>query len=169
MPTQRVGDLEIDQNLSLQQKEWLIQRVAWVALALLLLAGLLGVFGNGPLSDTTAGDADGPLRAEYPRFARFQAPLTVRFHIGPEAIQDGEARIGLSRSYVDSVRIERIDPEPDRVEAGEGVYVYVFTVADPEQAATVSFHLQPEAIGSIQGRAEPAGGPALDFGHFVYP
>lgn len=36
----RVGDLEINQDLDYQQRAWVIQRIAWVVIALVTLAGL---------------------------------------------------------------------------------------------------------------------------------
>ena len=64
----RVGDLEISQDLTFQRRSWIVQRVGWVMLALLILAALGGLFGPGPLSRARAGPHDGPLWVEYQRF-----------------------------------------------------------------------------------------------------
>ena len=39
---ERVGDLEIEQNLAQRRREWTIQRIGWVMMALFALAALLG-------------------------------------------------------------------------------------------------------------------------------
>jgi hypothetical protein len=115
---ERVGDLEIEQNLAQQRREWTIQRIGWVVMVLLALAALLGLFGGGPFSEGTAGDRDGPLWVEYPRFARLQAPAELRLHVGSEAVPGNEARVWLDRDFIENVQIQHITPEPDRVELG---------------------------------------------------
>ena len=40
--TDRVGDLEIHQDLPFQRRSWTVQRVGWAIMALVVLAGLLG-------------------------------------------------------------------------------------------------------------------------------
>jgi hypothetical protein len=70
---QRHGDLEIPEDLPFQRREWVAERVAWAVMALLIAGALLGFFGTGPLSRTTAGDEAGPLWLEYERFARLLA------------------------------------------------------------------------------------------------
>jgi hypothetical protein len=45
---QRHGDLEIQEDLPFQRREWLVERVAWGVMALLIVAALLGLFGTGP-------------------------------------------------------------------------------------------------------------------------
>lgn len=61
----RKGGLEVSQDLNFQRREWVVQRVGWVVMAVLLVAALLGLFGPGPLSKSIAGSASGPVRAEY--------------------------------------------------------------------------------------------------------
>lgn len=61
----RIGDLEISQDLEFQKRSWTIQRVGWVVIALLILAGLLGVFGKGIAADATAGEENSRSREYY--------------------------------------------------------------------------------------------------------
>ena len=60
----RVGDLEIDQDLRFQKREWAFERASWVVMALVVLAGLLGLLGRGPMSDQTAVSGDGLVTVE---------------------------------------------------------------------------------------------------------
>ena len=76
----QVGDLEIAQDLAFQRREWTIQRVAWAVMALVALAGLLGLFGGaGPLTRAAAGN--GALRLDYARFERKHAPTELRLQV----------------------------------------------------------------------------------------
>jgi hypothetical protein len=74
----RSSQLQIDEDLAFQRREWKIQRVGWGAMALVIIAALLGVFGTGPLSNATL-EREG-LRLEYERFCRFAAANGYRFH-----------------------------------------------------------------------------------------
>jgi len=54
---ERAGDLEIDEDLSFQRREWRVQRGGWVVMAVLILLALLGLTGRGPIRQPTAGTA----------------------------------------------------------------------------------------------------------------
>src|SRR4029453_17543698 len=54
--------LQIRENITFAHRQWVVQRVAWVGIAALLVLALLGAFGKGPLSHATAGA--GPLQIE---------------------------------------------------------------------------------------------------------
>lgn len=166
---QRIGDLEIGQDIIFQRREWSAQRIGWALMALLILAGLAGLFGAGPLSQATAGSEGGPLWIEYDRFERRQAPAMLRVHLGPGAASNGQAQVWLSRNYVEAIEIEQIIPQPERVEAGPERMIYVFNVGDTSQPTAITFYLKPQAIGAIQAQAGLADEQPLNFSHFVYP
>jgi hypothetical protein len=169
----RVGDLEVDQDLEFQRREWLAERIGWAVMALLVLAALLGLFGTGPLTRATAGDRAGPLWIEYERFNRLLAPSTLRVHLGAGAALGGEARVWLDRRYLESIQLQRVMPQPDGVEAAPDRMVFVFRVAEPDQPTAITFSFKPEHVGSLPGRAGLAGAAPSDqplrFRQFVYP
>jgi hypothetical protein len=165
----RVGDLEISQDLNFQRRSWVVQRFGWVMLALLILAALLGLFGPGPLSQAMAGRQDGPLWAEYHRFWRLKSPMSLRLHLGPEAAASGQARVWLSRSYMEAMRVQHVTPPPQRVEAGSDRFTYVFTLNPPHRSTAVTFTIEPETPGSVAGQAGLENGLEIRFRHFIYP
>ncbi len=165
---ERVGDLEVSQNLDYQRRMWAVQRVGWALMVLALLAALVGLVGDGPLSDASAGDG-GALRVEYPRFARHRAPGTLEFRLTPGDGAQREARVWLNREYLRGVTVETVFPEPASVETGPEGITYVFTLAQPGQPATVIFNLMHETIGRQQGRVRLDDGEPVTFGQFIYP
>ena len=162
-------DLELEQDLAFQRREWTIQRAGWAVMALVIVAALLGLFGAGLLGKATTGDTEGVLWIEYDRFGRFVAPITLMVHLGPGAAREGVARVWLDRRYLESVQIEQITPEPDEVVAGPDRLIFVFRVAEPGKPTAVNFSLQTEQFGPLMGRAGIAGGEPLRFRQFIYP
>jgi hypothetical protein len=165
----RVGDLEISQDLNSQRRSWAVQRFGWVMLALLILAACLGLFGPGPLSRAMAGQQDDPLWAEYHRFWRLKSPMSLRLHLGPQAARSGQARVWLSRSYLEAMSVQHVTPPPQHVEAGSDRLTYVFTLSSPERPTTVTFNIEPETPGSISGQVGLENGQTVSFRHFIYP
>ena len=165
----RGSDLEISQDLNSQRRNWAVQRFAWVILAALILAAILGLFGSGPLSRGMAGRQDDPLRVEYRRFWRLQSPMSLRLHFGPGAARNGQVRVWLSRSYLEAVSVQHITPQPQSVEAGPEHFTYIFTLSQPDRPTAVTFHIEPEIPGSVPGQAGLENGPEVSFRHFIYP
>lgn len=120
----RAGDLEISQDLEHEKKAWRVQRIGWVVLGLVWLAGLAGLFGSGPLSGATATGPD--LRLEYERFVRYTAPQELTLHLGPGATARPKVRLWVDSKYLESQQIESVVPEPESVEAGPDRMVFVF-------------------------------------------
>ena len=166
---QRHGDLEIPEDLPFQRREWVAERVAWAVMALLIAAALLGFFGTGPLSRTTAGDEAGPLWLDYERFARLLAPAPLRVHVGQGAARDGIVRVWIDRRYLDSVELQQVTPQPDSTELEAERLIFSFRQADGEGAAVITFNMRPSRFGSLPGRVGLVEGPALQFQQFVYP
>jgi hypothetical protein len=52
-------DLDIERNHRFQRREWCLERFGWLLLALIILAGLLGLLGTGRFS-RTATDRGSP-------------------------------------------------------------------------------------------------------------
>jgi hypothetical protein len=163
MGVQRVGDLELGQDLDYQRREWAFERAGWVVMALIVVAALLGLFGDGPLSRTTTGNE--PLRLEYNRFVHRNAPERLRVSV---AAAGDEVRLWVSRGYLEQVELREVSPRPDRVEPAGDRDEFVFRVARPGRPFTVIFRVEPEALGSVAGRVG-VGDDAVDFRQFVYP
>src|SRR5215207_519621 len=113
MPKQ-VGDLELDQDLTYQQREWRVERISWIVWLLLIVAALLGLLGPGPLSQTRAGSQDERVWVDYERFVRYRSPTQLIVHIEPDAAQEGMFHLQLDQEFIAKAQIQRIDPEPDQ-------------------------------------------------------
>lgn len=163
----RVGDLQVAQDPAFQRREWRVQRVGQVLMALLVAGGLLGLFGAGPLSRATATGGAG-LRVDYRRFERVQAPTALRIHVHPQAVSAGRAEVWLDRAYLEGSLILAVDPPPAAVAAAGDRLVYAFDMADPTRPAVVVVHLRLQQAGLQTGRVGVAAG-SVSFRQLVYP
>lgn len=164
----RVGPLELGQDLPFQRWQWSAQRWGWLALVLVVVAALLGLLGSGPLSGTSAENADGSLRVEYDRFLRRGSPATLRVRLNPGPTPDGTVRLCLDEQYLRHVQILQITPRPEREEAGRERHRFVFRLAEGGPT-DVSLHFEAAEAGPLSCRADLGAGPAVEFGHLVYP
>lgn len=165
---QRIGDLEIDQDLDFQRREWRVQRVLWAATALLLVLALLGLFGTGPISGTTAESADGTVSVDYHRFVRHDGRASLTFHVSGEGASNQQIELWISQDYIDNVQVEGISPQPQEVRSAGDRTIYVFAVDEAGDPLNATFALGPQHIGRLSGEAG-AGEARVSIDQISYP
>ena len=160
---------EIEQPISFQQREWAVQRAGWWLLSGFVLLAALGLFGDGPLSHAEESDAD-RTRITFERFIRVWAParLTIDRRIAESPSKDG-LQLRVSRSFVDTIRVERLTPEPTAIDVGLDEVAFRFA-APLEATATFSVVLdfQPQKGGRQTAVFRWADGAAVRVTQFVY-
>lgn len=156
-------DLEIPQNLQYQRFWWIVHRLGWLILALLIVAGLLGFLGPGLLSKASAGD--GQLLVEYDRFLRSQSP--TRFRVLLPVSEGGLGFLWIDPTFLNELDIVRMVPEPIRTEVREQWIVHLFRT-DPGGRATVTIYARPRGVGPIRGHLG-SGPSTVEFRQFVFP
>jgi hypothetical protein len=164
---ERVGSLEIDQDLEFERRQWALQRAGWIVIGLVVLLALTGLLGGGPFSHAEA--ASGPLTLQYDRFIRERAPSELQLDVDPGAASDSELVLSLNQGFLEKVDVERIVPEPTEMETAADRIVYRFVIPDPEQPATIVFHLDPTEPGQAEGRVGLVDGEEIPFAQFIYP
>ena len=160
-------ELEIDQDLEFQRREWRTQRAGWWALAAFVLAAILGLFGGGPISSAEAGDRSAPLWVEYERFIRVGASTRILVHatMPPE----GDLHLRLPRGYFEAFRIDRLTPEPQTITIGDAdVDLHFGRDAGPANAFTLIFDMEPLRTGRHRASFRTSGDPAVTFPQFAY-
>jgi len=165
---ERIGDIEINQDLPFQTRQWNIQRVGWAIMTLLIVAALLGVFGSGPLSSTTAGDNE-TVAVHYERFIRHTGEGDITIAVAASQAPADEVELRVEASWLDAVQILSISPEPAEFLAGDDSHVYVFTVDEPERPFAVNIRYTPREMGRISGGFTVNDGPSVSFTQWSYP
>lgn len=160
-------DLEIDEDLRLERRFWVAERVGWALMAVVAVAAAVGLFGRG-LMGTASAEA-GAVRVEYYRFWRASSAMPLTVHLSPPAEEQGEARLWISRSYLEHMTLEAVTPEPESVEAGTERMTFVFSLEPLEGPTSVSFSLRRQRSGPVRGEVGLEGAEAVRFSQFFFP
>jgi hypothetical protein len=147
------------------RREWIVQRVGWVALAALLVAACAGLLGNGPLAHRTLATQHGVFK--FDRFTHRNGPTQWVV----EAESDSATRLGttleVSASLLRRIKIDAITPAPRvQVAMADGV-LFKFDAARPQ--VQIVFHIQPQYVGWMEGEIQLNDSPPATIKQFVYP
>src|SRR4051794_4275621 len=158
-----VHGLQIDQALRFQQRFGRVQRVAWWLLALVPVAAIAGLFGDGLFSEVTAGSERAGGTVTYERFGRLSADTTLELEFARPA---HTTEVAISRAFFDRYDTSEVRPQPLRVRTLPDAVVFTFAAAP---AGRATFFLQPDAVGSSSGTVTVTGGAPLRIKQLVYP
>lgn len=160
-------DLDIQDDLPFQYRHWRLQRVGWWAIACILAAGLLGLFGHHPLSRTTVQTQDGTFLLTYDRFGRAASDAEVLVTVMSTKQEEGMFRVWFDSEYLDAVRVGSVSPLPLRGEARQGGRAFV--IQSDGGPSTVLFSVQFHTFGIIRGHVKINDGKAVPITHLVWP
>lgn len=161
-------ELEIDEDIKLESANWLVQRIAWVLMALVVVAVLLGFTGNGGLTGInkrTAGSQATGIEVEYDRYLRREAPTEIKVILFATA-SEAAKELQFSKDFYDRIQVEQVVPEPTEVTTDDSGITYKF--AGTATVMPITFYLQPKYMGTQAIRVQ-AGERSVSFSQFVYP
>lgn len=165
-PIIRIGELEINQDLSVQVLTWNIQRAGWAVMGFITMLALAGLFGHGPISKVMEGELSEGLHVEYERFGRQQSPTEVRALVRPT--HDGPPSLWIEQSYLAQVEIQQIVPQPEHATLTDGGVRFEWRT-DSREPAMVTFYLQPHTVGPLSGALHASGQADARIQQFIYP
>lgn len=164
------GVEDIEKSLPFQIRQWRVQHVAWWILVLFWVAAFLGLLGRGgPLSQAIVGDSQSPVRLEYERFARNQAPQELRLHMYVADASQVQVHVWLSSRYLQVIEVNAVAPEPETVRAAGQGLIYTFSKEKGVAHVDATFFVKAHGFGPLQGQVGIPGRMQHDFYQFVYP
>jgi hypothetical protein len=160
--------LEFPEGHGVSPAEERFHKLGWAVFAGILLAGLAGLLGPGPLSSRTV-EAGPVLGVEYERFIRNHAPAELRIRVAPPA--GDTIRLHVGTAFLEGTEVTQVEPEPESVEAAPGGQVYVVRASRPAPHETVIlYHFEPDsAFSDMRVRIALDGGPEVRFRQFIFP
>jgi hypothetical protein len=152
-----------DAGLRYHRREWAVQRVGWLLMTIAIAAAVAGIFGDGPLSQTTSHAR--LHSAQYERFARYGTRTKLVVNVTQEASANPIASVRISRSFMDAYHIEAITPEPERTSVTGDDVAFMF---EASSTASITFRLEPDTVGRHSGYMR-IGSESMRISQFVYP
>lgn len=168
----RDGEKVLDdgEDISYQRREWVAQRIGWSAMALLVVAALLGLLGSmGPLASAYTEAPDESIAVSYMRLERHHAPAWFVVEVAPESVLDGEVRLWLDANYLETLGLQSIVPEPESVELGAERITYVFPVGEGNGPLEIIFQYEHDGFWHQDARLGLVDGASLEFYQFIFP
>ena len=156
----------VEEDIPFQRAEWLFQRIAWAAMAVLVVLALLGMFSVGPLSWSTVSDPSGRLEVEYDRFARSGATTTMALRIAAEA--GAEVAVRFNPEFMRDFTVETVQPEPAEVRSGSDGVELTFR-ASGAGPVVAYLSVRPEGIGLVRSEVALRASQPASLTQFIYP
>lgn len=134
------GGLQVNEDRPWQERFWTVQRIAWIAMALFIVAAMFGATGSGgPLATARVETPGGSI--DYPRIARWQSTDQVTVNLPPGS--SGNVDVEIERSFADLFAIQSVEPEPSQVVATQNGHRFTFDLAADAGPKTIAFHIRP--------------------------
>ena len=161
-------NLQVDQDMDFQRREWRMERAGWAGLTVFVLAACAGAFGGGPLSHATASDPSGQLVLQYERFVRASAASELRVRVRPSAATEGEVAVWIDLSYLRDLEVSSVVPEPKRVEQDGERVTYVFASTAAGELGDIGVRFKPTRAGRLHGRFGLSSGATAAVRQFAF-
>lgn len=159
--------IEIVQDVAFHQRYWCAERIGWIFIALILIAGSAGLFGHHPIARSTIQTTNGQLVIDYDRFSRYDSNAKIVIHVTPGPGNDGKIRLWFNTEYLDSMNVATVSPWPLGGEGRDGERAFVFqTDGNP---FSVTLFVQFQTIGIVHGRIRANEQYSLSLTHLVWP
>jgi hypothetical protein len=142
------------------------QTILQALIGLIVVAGLIGVFGQGWLSKVTRTFPTLPLSVTYERLLRANAPTEMKVAV-TEPLPSETLRIDIGADLLDHASIGSTQPRAEAVDATPNGVTYTFRLG-PERQGTVIFKLAPRRVGRVEAELSSRG-EQLSLPLFIYP
>lgn len=169
MPESRLQEMDRE-NIAFVEREWIASRIGVVAMVLIVLMSLAGVFSVGPISWAAKSERESGVTLRYEKLVRRGGPTELQISL-PGDLADGSGTVSLwiSDKYLQLVTIEKVVPQPDKATSASSGVLYDFPIAGPDQDLDVTFTITPRSIWLRTGSLGLVDGERIDFRQFFYP
>jgi hypothetical protein len=164
----RMGDIELEHDDRALRADWRAQHIGWMVFTLIIIAALLGAFGNGPLSSATLTDENAGLSIRYERIARWDSSLLMRVTLLPENTSAQTAVMWINNAYLEGMPVQWMNPPPLRSTSREDRTMYEFPTG-PGESGTITFEFRAERTGKHTLRLGRDDSDGVAIRQFVLP
>lgn len=136
-------NVEVDQDIPYQKKEWRVERFGWLLMLFFIGVSLAGFTGSGPVNSREI--QDNPLTVTYKPYARNHSPTELEVQINN--VDRSPVLIAFDKDFLKNYQIKNITPEPDKVITQGNKQIYLFDA----QEVDASFYMEPQTFGQKKG------------------
>ena len=152
--------LQIQEDIDLHIKGWIFQRMGWALLLIILVCSLLGLFGNGILSEEIIVKDESSIMFE--RYARRDNDAEMKIWT-PQS--SGTIKVSLSPVFTKNFKVENMSPEPREQMIKNGFATYEFAA---QEQAEITFFLTARQAGNVQSTVI-VNDTEFQLKQFIYP
>jgi hypothetical protein len=164
-----VGGIEVGFDRNFERRWYWVQRTGWVVMIALLIAGVAGLLGRGPLSQAKTASPDGQIQVSYERLAHFRTPAVIEVFINQNVLQTGQVRLEVNGALMDGVRIQRVIPQPVSTSPLPDGAIFVFPVDATEGQAKITLVQEPGTVGLQTCTVSVNQSASVQFNQFIFP
>jgi hypothetical protein len=154
--------LDLDRPEQFLKRERAIQNAGVMGLTLFAVAGLAGLFGNGPLAEATAASGNATIR--YERFTR-QTFRTV-LDISATGVTTSTVSITLPRAFLD--RVDMLELRPADTLTHMDATTATFEVPADKGIASLVLHYEAQHFGVLAADVRVGGAPPARVRQIVF-
>jgi hypothetical protein len=160
----RAGEFEVGHDPGFEARWWMVEKASWAVMLALLIAGVIGLFGRGPLAQHSV--SAGTTEIRYERVLRYKTPTVITVNT-TAAAAGGDLHVFVNRALLSRVQLERIVPQPIATFPRSDGALFLFRPSGP--SAEITLVEQPGQVGVVRGAIAVEGGPAAMLRQFVVP
>ena len=162
------GELEVGYDQRFEKSWSRAETVGRGLMALFLVAGLIGLFGRGPLSHHTNSAEDAALAVDFEPVARSQTGTQVTLHLS-NPTESPTMDVFVGSNIGEPMGLQRILPQPVSTRLVDDGMVLTVAVTPGTRDSELRFMLQPTSLGPNQLVARLADHEPLRWTQFVVP
>ena len=147
--------------------EFQLRRMGFALLLAIVIAAMVGLFSRGYISDARIANDSGTLRIDYEKYSRLMSDVDMK--ITSSQIRENRNRIILGGDFMDSFRIDTLQPQPDKMYSLNGNMVLEYSVSAPGSEQTLWLSLTPMKFGATHSSVAIDNGPEITLHQFIYP
>lgn len=157
----------VDENERALRFEYRFRRYGIIALNLIILTALSGLWSSGYFSEAHRESAGGELIVDYQRYARLMSETELNIQIKPT--QENDTTISFAATLLTRYQLGDIRPQPDKMYSADGKLYLVYQRTTSRSPLSVWLAITPKTIGTLSLQAAVNDRPAVSWQQFVYP
>lgn len=162
-------EVEVGYDEKFEHRWRYVTIVGRLLMLLVVVAAMIGLFGQGPYSHHSLASASGRLRVDFEPIARFGNVTQITFHLKPVAC-DGGMTIRVNGNFVEPMGLQLDIPQPvSSIPTADGMLLHFDLDPARCQNALVRLFAKPSGIGPVLLQAQLDRDPMLSWHVFVVP